>query len=88
MKKFDKVLINAKNKLDYGVDQAKAILTRKEKGLDQVVIILIIIAVAAGVIGLGYTIAKQTTSKVGTEIQTKITKWFSDAEVPTNVPTN
>lgn len=79
MKKLDKVLINAKNKLDYGVDKAKAILTRKEKGLDQVVIILIIIAVAAGVIGLGYNIAKQTTNTVGQTTQGKITNWFSDA---------
>lgn len=79
MQKINKVLINAKNKLDYGVDQAKAILTRKEKGLDQVVIILIIIAVAAGVIGLGYNIAKTTTNNVGTTTQSKITNWFSDA---------
>lgn len=76
MRKINKVLINAKNKLDYGVDQAKAILTRKEKGLDQVVIILIIIAVAAGVIGLGYTIAKSTTSKVGEQTRDAINEWF------------
>ena len=76
MKKINKVLINAKNKLDYGVDQAKAILTRKEKGLDQVVIILIIIAVAAGVIGLGYTISKSLTSKVGDDTQNAINAWF------------
>jgi hypothetical protein len=79
MKKINKVLINAKNKLDYGMDKAKAILTRKEKGLDQVVIILIIIAVAAGVIGLGYNIAKQTTNTVGETTKQNITKWFSDA---------
>ena len=78
MKKFDKVLINAKNKLDYGVDQAKAILTRKEKGLDQVVIILIIIAVAAGVIGLGYTLAKTTTNKVSTKTDGAIDSWFGN----------
>ena len=76
MKKINKILINAKNRLDYGVDQAKAILTRKEKGLDQVVIILIIIAVAAGVIGLGYTIAKSSTSRVGKETQDAIDAWF------------
>lgn len=76
MKKIDKVLINAKNKLDYGMDQAKAILTRKEKGLDQVVIILIIIAVAAGVIGLGYTIAKSSTTNVGKQTQGAIDNWF------------
>jgi hypothetical protein len=77
MKKINKVLINAKNKLDYGVDQAKAILTRKEKGLDQVVIILIIIAVAAGVIGLGYTFAKNQTNTLGTKTGEAITNWFS-----------
>ena len=47
-----------------------------EKGLDQVVIILIIIAVAAGVIGLGYTISKSLTSKVGDDTQNAINAWF------------
>jgi hypothetical protein len=79
MERINKVLINAKNKLDYGMDKAKAILSRKEKGLDQVVIILIIIAVAAGVIGLGYNLAKKTTNSVSETTNGNITKWFSDA---------
>ncbi len=58
-------------------NKALEILTKKDAGIEQVVLILIIIAVAAGVIGAFYIWAKSTlVPAVEGEISNRVTDWF------------
>lgn len=57
---------------------AKDLLRKKEAGIDQIVIILILIAVAAGLIGLFYTFTKGTLiPNLQGKLTNSINNWFS-----------
>lgn len=76
MEKLNSLYFTAQRKAQDCVDRVKNTLSRKEKGLDQVVIMLLIIAVAAAVIGLSYWIAQHATEQVDDGVKTQIDKWF------------
>lgn len=76
MEKLNSLYFTAQRKAQDCVDRVKNTLSRKEKGLDQVVIMLLIIAVAAAVIGLSYWIAQNATEQVKTGVNNQITRWF------------
>lgn len=76
MEKLNSLYFTAQRKAQDCVDRVKNTLSRKEKGLDQVVIMLLIIAVAAAVIGLSYWIAQRATKQVDTGVKNQIDKWF------------
>jgi flagellar basal body-associated protein FliL len=76
MEKLNSLYFTAQRKAQDCVDRVKNTLSRKEKGLDQVVIMLLIIAVAAAVIGLAYWIAQRATKQVDTGVNGQISKWF------------
>jgi hypothetical protein len=65
-------------KLDMAIIGAKAKLMEKREGSDQLIVMFIIIAVAAGIAGLLYIFAKGTLLP---NLQTKITNlidgWFN-----------
>ena len=65
-------------KMDGMIIRAKNYVTRKSEGVDQIIIMFIIIAVAAGIAGLLYLFGKNTLLP---NFQTKITNlidgWFS-----------
>lgn len=60
------------------VNTIKNALCKKEPGVDQIVLILIIIAVAAGIIGAFYIWSKATLiPAVETQINDSIAQWFN-----------
>lgn len=77
MEKLNSLYFTAQRKAQDCVDRVKNTLSRKERGLDQVVIMLLIIAVAAAVIGLSYWIAQNATKKVNDGVNGQIDNWFS-----------
>ena len=76
MEKLNSLYFTAQRKAQDCVDRVKNTLSRKEKGLDQVVIMLLIIAVAAAVIGLAYWIAQNATKNVDKGVNDQIAQWF------------
>ena len=71
------LFIRANMLKDRVLNKVKEAVTRKECGMQEVVLILIIIAVAAGVIGAFYIWAKGTLlPAVETSINTSIQQWF------------
>ena len=73
VEKLNSLAIKAKIKKDQLIDSLKT----KEDGLDQPIIILIIIAVAAGVIGAFYLYAKGTlVPSVENQLNDNVTNWF------------
>lgn len=77
MEKLNSLYFTAQRKAQDCVDRVKNTLSRKEKGLDQVVIMLLIIAVAAAVIGLSYLVAQRATKTVDTDVNKQIENWFN-----------
>lgn len=71
---------NVKRKLDMALVRAKNWIQAKKEGSDQLIVMFIIIAVAAGVAGLLYIFCKSTLLP---EFQSKVTEllnnWFNHA---------
>ena len=71
---------NVKRKLEMAILNAKNFVCAKKEGSDQLMVMFIIIAVAAGVAGLLYIFAKDTLLP---EFQAKVTEllnnWFNHA---------
>ena len=71
---------NVKRKLEMAFIKAKSFIEAKKEGSDQLMVMFIIIAVAAGVAGLLYIFAKSTLLP---EFQSKVTEllnnWFNHA---------
>lgn len=71
---------NVKRKLDMALVSAKNWIRTKKEGSDQLIVMFIIIAVAAGVAGLLYIFCKSTLLP---EFQSKVTEllnnWFNHA---------
>ena len=71
---------NVKRKLDMAILNAKNFVQTKKEGSDQLMVMFIIIAVAAGVAGLLYIFAKDTLLP---DFQAKVTEllnnWFNHA---------
>lgn len=71
---------NVKRKLEMALNNAKNWVQTKKEGSDQLMVMFIIIAVAAGVAGLLYIFCKSTLLP---EFQTKVTEllnnWFNHA---------
>ena len=68
------------NKLDLVLMNAKSKLFEKKEGNDQLIVMFIIIAVAAGVAGLLYIFAKGTLlPNFQNKITTLIDNWFNHA---------
>lgn len=71
---------NVKRKLDMALVSAKNWIQTKKEGSDQLIVMFIIIAVAAGVAGLLYIFCKSTLLP---EFQSKVTEllnnWFNHA---------
>ncbi|MDY4618001.1 MAG: hypothetical protein SO445_09910 [Lachnospiraceae bacterium] len=71
---------NVKRKLDMALVSAKNWIQEKKEGSDQLIVMFIIIAVAAGVAGLLYIFCKSTLLP---EFQSKVTEllnnWFNHA---------
>ena len=71
---------NVKRKLDMVLVSAKNWIQAKKEGSDQLIVMFIIIAVAAGVAGLLYIFCKSTLLP---EFQSKVTEllnnWFNHA---------
>ncbi|MDO5292754.1 MAG: hypothetical protein Q4F05_08390 [bacterium] len=69
---------NIMQKLDMAVIGAKAKLMEKREGSDQLIVMFIIIAVAAGIAGLLYIFATGTLlPNFQTKISTLIENWFN-----------
>lgn len=67
-------------KLDMAVIKAKSRLIAKSEGSDQLIVMFIIIAVAAGIAGLLYIFAKGTLlPNFQTKITDLINSWFNHA---------
>lgn len=71
---------NVKRKFEMALNNAKNWVQTKKEGSDQLMVMFIIIAVAAGVAGLLYIFCKSTLLP---EFQTKVTEllnnWFNHA---------
>ena len=71
---------NVKRKLEMAILNAKSFIQAKKEGSDQLMVMFIIIAVAAGVAGLLYIFCKSTLLP---EFQAKVTEllnnWFNHA---------
>ena len=69
---------NIMQKIDMAVVGAKAKLMEKREGSDQLIVMFIIIAVAAGIAGLLYIFATGTLlPNFQTKISTLIESWFN-----------
>ena len=67
-------------KMDLAILNAKAKLMAKKEGNDQLIVMFIIIAVAAGVAGLLYIFAKGTLlQNFQNKITNMIDNWFNNA---------
>ena len=80
MNTFNRFVISCKNKALTLKDSLREKVTSKEAGFDQVVIILIIVAIAAGVLGAFYIWAKgDLLDAFEDTISDSMSKWFSDS---------
>lgn len=70
-----KVMQNVKRKLDMALVSAKNWIQAKREGSDQLIVMFIIIAVAAGVAGLLYIFCKSTLLP---EFQSKVTELLNN----------
>lgn len=69
-----------RNKIDSAIVGAKCRLLEKREGSDQLIVMFIIIAVAAGIAGLLYIFGKDTLlPNIQTKITTLINQWFNHA---------
>lgn len=67
-----------RNKIDSAIIGAKIRFMAKREGSDQLIVMFIIIAVAAGVAGLLYIFAKGTLlPNIQTKLTTLIDNWFN-----------
>lgn len=75
---MNKLFVRAAMLKDSTAKKIADAITKKEKGINEVVIILIIIAVAAGLIGAFYLWSKsQLLPTIETQIDNSIKTWFS-----------
>lgn len=75
---MNKLIVRAAMLKNRAIEKVAEAFTKKEKGLNEVVTILIIIAVVAGLIGAFYLWAKsQLLPAVETQIDNSIKTWFS-----------
>ena len=75
---MNKLLVRAAMLKNRAIEKVAEAVTKKEKGLNEVVTILIIIAVVAGLIGAFYIWAKASLlPAVETQIDDSIKTWFS-----------
>ena len=71
---------NLIGKLDSAIIGAKTRLMSKRKGSDQLIVMFIIIAVAAGIAGLLYIFGKDTLlPNIQNKLTTLINQWFNHA---------
>ena len=69
---------NLKNKVDSAIIGAKCKLMEKREGSDQLIVMFIIIAVAAGIAGLLYIFGRGTLlPNIQTKLTTLIDGWFN-----------
>lgn len=69
---------NLMGKLDSAIIGAKTRLISKRKGSDQLIVMFIIIAVAAGIAGLLYIFGKSTLlPNIQNKLTTLINDWFN-----------
>ena len=67
-------------KMDLAIMKGKAKLLAKKEGNDQLIVMFIIIAVAAGIAGLLYIFGKDTLlPNIQNKITTLINQWFNHA---------
>ena len=67
-------------KMDLAIMNGKAKLLAKKEGNDQLIVMFIIIAVAAGIAGLLYIFGKDTLlPNIQNKITTLINQWFNHA---------
>ena len=66
------------SKVDEAIIKGKNVLVQKKDGVDQIIIMFIIIAVAAGLAGIFYIYGKGTLlPDVQAKISTLVDDWFS-----------
>ena len=71
---------NLMNKLDMAVIKVKMAFLEKKEASDQLMVMFIIIAVAAGIAGLLYIFGKDTLlPNIQNKITTLINQWFNHA---------
>ena len=71
---------NLMGKLDSAIIVAKTRLMAKREGSDQLIVMFIIIAVAAGIAGLLYIFGKDTLlPNIQNKLTTLINQWFNHA---------
>jgi len=80
MRKMNQIAINAMNRARMMKEAAVDKFTKKEAGVDQIVIILLIIAVAAMCLFVFAPLLKATVTKVNTSSNTLIDNWFQGNE--------
>ena len=69
-----------RNKIDSAIIGAKCRLCEKREGSDQLIVMFIIIAVAAGIAGLLYIFGKDTLlPNIQNKLTTLINQWFNHA---------
>ncbi len=69
-----------RNKIDSAIIGAKCRLMEKREGSDQLIVMFIIIAVAAGIAGLLYIFGKDTLlPNIQNKLTTLINQWFNHA---------
>ncbi len=74
---MNKLLMKAASFTNTVISRVKGAFTKREKGLSEIVIILIIIAVAAGLIGAFYLWSKASLlPAVERQINDSISEWF------------
>ena len=76
MRKMNQIAINAMNRARMMKEAAVDKFTKKEAGVDQIVIILLIIAVAAMCLVVFAPMLKATITKVDGHSNTMIDNWF------------
>ena len=76
MRKMNQIAINAMNRARMMKEAAVDKFTKKEAGVDQIVIILLIVAVAAMCLVLFAPLLKATVTKVNNNSNTLIDNWF------------
>ena len=73
-------MVKLKNKIDSAIIGAKCRLMAKREGSDQLIVMFIIIAVAAGIAGLLYIFGKSTLlPNIQNKLTTLIDNWFNHA---------
>ena len=77
---MNQIAINAMNRARMMKEAAVDKFTKKEAGVDQIVIILLIVAVAAMCLVLFAPLLDQTIDKVDRNSNSLITHWFQGAD--------